>query len=468
MGKRSRTEKTEPTPVATEPATKDRKRLIPKKWTPVLVIVLLAAIGIESWFVYRWYQVQNLVSKAHEQIDRMDFLAAEETLAQASAIKPNDPRLILEFASLYRQAGKTREFESWIGSAEEAGANSDDIARQVLLMKAQGGFVKQDSEEFAQLLAIGEGSDRDAPQVYYALAKGFLASYQVREAEEAINSWLVWQPESVPARFLRGNIRYRYGQLEQAIADYRFVLEKAPDHAEANFLLGLLLNESGHIEEARDQFQKAVDLDGDSEEFKLELAFCVKQLGEDDLAKKLAQEILESDDAPRRAKSMELLAKLAIEAGNYAEARGLLEEAFRTAPANAELCHMMGTVLSMVDEPELAKRFMDEAQGFRDRHERIQDLTKQLIDEPDRDDLRLEVAELMFRDGLDESASMWLLTILKRNPNHVQSHMLLAAYYQRTGRPELAGYHRSQAESLNQASGGASTPTTPESPSQGG
>lgn len=427
---------------------KPRRRLISKQWTPVLVIVLVALIGIESFYVYRWFRVQSYVTQARESLAKMDYDAAEKSLVLAAAFKPNDPAIMLEFAAVNRIAERAREFDSWIENAQRAGADPEAVKKQVLLMRTQEGFVKKDTEEFQQLLALGEQSDNDAAQVYYSLAKGYFASYEVRLAEDAINSWLTWQPDSVPARFLRGNIRYRYGQVEQAIADYRFVIEQVPQHAEAHFLLGLLLNESGRMEEAREHFERAVELDSDSVEFKLELAFCVKQLGDDAKARELAEQIIASKDAPRRGKAMELLAKLAIEAEDYEQARQLLENAFRIAPANAELCHMMGTVLSLLDQPEQAQRFMAEAQGFRERHERTQDLIKQLIDEPARDDLRLEVAELMFRDGLDEAASMWLVTILRRTPDHLRSHQLLAAYYQRTGRSELAAAHRAKAEEL--------------------
>ena len=211
----------------------------------------------------------------------------------------------------------------------------------------------------------------------------------------------------------------------------------------------MLLNESGRIEEALTHFQRAVELDPDSTESKLELAYCNKQLGNDEMAGRLAEELRSCNDPPQRGKALELLAKLAIEAEQYVEARKLLEEAFRTAPGNAELCHMMGTVLSFAGETERARAFTEQAQGFRDRHDRIQEVTRQLIDEPERNDLRLEMAELLFRDGLEESASMWLITILKDDPDHLPSHRLLAAYYQRVGKADLANRHRQRANELS-------------------
>ncbi|MEZ6108109.1 MAG: tetratricopeptide repeat protein [Pirellulaceae bacterium] len=444
-------------PAGDSPSSSPRRGWLSKKWTPLIVVGLVLAIGVEAYWVYGWFRVQWLIDQAHERADLMDYPGAEQLLLQADALRPQSPNIYLELAALRRLTGNTREFESWIENAESAGASEEDVLREILLMRTQVGHIDSETEEFQKLLAVGELSDRYAAEVYYAMVKGYLASYQVLRAEDAVNSWLNWRPDSVQARFLRGNIRYRFGQIDQAITDYRFVLEHSPDNAEAHLLLGLLLNESGRVEEAYEHFDRSLELQPDSAETQLELAYCAKQLGYEERAKELAEALLKTDDPPRRAKAMELLAKLAIEGEEYERARELLEQAFRTAPPNGELCHMMGTVLSLTGDTERAQVFMDQAAGFRDRHDRIQDLTKQLIDEPDRDDLRLEVAELMFRDGQEEPGAMWLLTILKNNPDHLPSHRLLAAYYQRIGQPQVAAVHRKKAAELAEAADSTSS-----------
>ena len=72
-----------------------------------------------------------------------------------------------------------------------------------------------------------------------------------------------------------------------------------------------------------------------------------------------------------------------------------------------------------------------------------------LNSEPNNNDYRLEVATILIDQGEEEPAAMWLQTILNDDPNHLPSHQLLAGYYSKTGRFELARVHKERADILS-------------------
>ena len=53
---------------------------------------------------------------------------------------------------------------------------------------------------------------------------------------------------------------------------------------------------------------------------------------------------------------------------------------------------------------------------------------------------------LFFRFGEDKEGERWLFLALQADPTYRPAHEALAAYYQRTGRPELAENHRRLAQ----------------------
>jgi Tfp pilus assembly protein PilF len=67
-----------------------------------------------------------------------------------------------------------------------------------------------------------------------------------------------------------------------------------------------------------------------------------------------------------------------------------------------------------------------------------------LIREKDPDDptLRHELGCTYLRMGKKEQALHWFRTALEKNPAHRPTHESLAAYYEKDGRLDRAGYHR--------------------------
>ncbi len=68
-------------------------------------------------------------------------------------------------------------------------------------------------------------------------------------------------PRDVSAHFELGQLYALDDQLDEAIREYRTVIEIAPDHETAQFNLGLLYHRSGRVEQAIQTFQEVLRLD---------------------------------------------------------------------------------------------------------------------------------------------------------------------------------------------------------------
>ena len=81
-------------------------------------------------------------------------------------------------------------------------------------------------------------------------------------------------------------------------------------------------------------------------------------------------------------------------------------------------------------------------QHLRAQFDRATEITRRLISDPSNAELRCEAGAIMMDAGLKKEGADWLNTALKCDPNHSQTHELLASYYAEIGNHSLAGRHR--------------------------
>lgn len=76
---------------------------------------------------------------------------------------------------------------------------------------------------------------------------------------EVLKSMLAQNPRDSFARYGLAMEHANQGELEQAIVEYRALLEHNPDYAAAYFHGGQALEKIGRIEDAREMYQKGIE-----------------------------------------------------------------------------------------------------------------------------------------------------------------------------------------------------------------
>jgi Flp pilus assembly protein TadD len=72
---------------------------------------------------------------------------------------------------------------------------------------------------------------------------------------------------------------------------------------------------------------------------------------------------------------------------------------------------------------------------------RAAELARAISASPHDPELRREIGELFLRNGRETEGVRWLESALRARPDHAPTHKVLAAYYERIGRPDLARQH---------------------------
>ncbi|MFQ5960561.1 MAG: tetratricopeptide repeat protein [Candidatus Methylomirabilales bacterium] len=105
-----------------------------------------------------------------------------------------------------------------------------------------------------------------SPRTYSSPAEGqreeLLRSFQEQRARrrQELLKHLAKHPRDPEAHFELGQLYALDGHIEEAIREYRTVIEIAPDHETAYFNLGLVYHRSGHLEEAIQTFHEVLRL----------------------------------------------------------------------------------------------------------------------------------------------------------------------------------------------------------------
>ena len=127
---------------------------------------------------------------------------------------------------------------------------------------------------------------------------------------------------------------------------------------------------------------------------------------------------------------------------NLALAESLLRRAVARAPAEGIANHTLYRCLIQMGKTSDAEQCQARFQEAEKDIKKMAALMRQLKVEPDDPERRCQVAEIFLRHNQESEGERWLLTTLQIHPDHGPTHKLLADYYRRIGRNDLAQQHQ--------------------------
>jgi tetratricopeptide (TPR) repeat protein len=243
------------------------------------------------------------------------------------------------------------------------------------------------------------------------LLLGALTFHQCGMYADAETLWrvtLARNPASLMARNNLGNVLFKKGHNEEAIAQFRRILEINPDYAEAHDNLGTVFLTQGDWEEAVAQFRKAVEIKPDYAEAWLNLgtAFFTKGYLEEAIAQ--YRKALEA--APYYAEARNNLGKALFKAGEPQEAIAQFRKAVKIEPGNSDARYNLGSALF--------------ATG--DREEAIAQYREAVKIKPDFAEARNNLGIALFAKGEMEEAIAQFRKAVEIKPDYTQARNNLA------------------------------------------
>jgi tetratricopeptide (TPR) repeat protein len=367
---------------------------------------------------------------------RDDAAAARGHLARCLEAWPQSSEAHFLAARAARRCEDLEAARGHLAAAERFGRAPADVEAERLLLRAQSG-------EFAEvgptlLRLVNEGHPQSA-EILSFLVPMYVADFRIADAGTLTARWVEAAPDSVRAWTYRADALERLRRKDETGAALRRLLELAPDDRRARAsLVRVLLEIRQNIDEAAGHAEWLTATDPADTTAQVQLAACRQEQGRGDEAAAILDRVIA---ATGDAQALHHRGRLEMNRGRPTAALPFLRRAADRAP-DTDVLYSLFLCTKQVGTPEEARAAEERWRQFESDWKRIKELGKAISAAPQNPDLRREMGELFLRYGKDVEGVRWLDSALRINPDHEATHKALAAYYERTGRPDLARPHR--------------------------
>jgi Putative Zn-dependent protease, contains TPR repeats len=309
-------------------------------------------------------------------------------------------------------------------------------------MKAESGQIKQVEGRLAELLQA-EVSDETGEEIYEAMARGYLSTFQITDATQCLEFWSQWQRDNVLPRLWMGDMWRQLNNSTRAADEYRKVLEIDPHHSEARIKLAQILLEKLKLEEAEPLLVGVLAEQPESPDALLGLADIRRRQGSLKEAQSLVHDALVLDLRPNQvAAALATLGQVAVEDRQYVRAAQLLDQS-NSLNSNLPATHLaLAASLRALGQEDLAALHRAAASRIQEQATRMVTVIQRTLAEPDNPDPRCEAGLILMEQGLWQPGAEWLKTALALDPGHPGANEGLARYYEMIGDSSAAARHR--------------------------
>jgi len=298
-------------------------------------------------------KVERKLGAAKEHLEKADFAAAEIEFKNLLALEPGNPKALKGLGLIWVRQGATFEGARILSEAKNKLPKDDEVGVNLALAFLDLGFVADSRKELLEVL------DRTPAQgeALMLLAETSLTPEAMTECEERITRANASDQASV--LLASALIELRRGQIDAGTRTVERVLEIAPDFPRALALQATLFRMIKLPEQALAPMKKASDLAG-------------PRSSERDNYAKLLMELVRPDDAlallteatrlaPDYLPHWRLLAMIAIDAGNDAEAATNLSKVLAKSPLDIEAGLLQAQLWIRGNEPAKAVELLEKA-----------------------------------------------------------------------------------------------------------
>jgi tetratricopeptide (TPR) repeat protein len=402
----------------------------------------LGLAGAQVWASYHF-------RAARTALDRYHPAEAGDHLEACLKVWPNDPDVLFLAARAARRSGLFDVADDFLDRCQEQRGRDDDVVLEKALLTAERGNV---DDVFKFCKSRVEADDPATPLILEAVARGCLRAdtYRLVEADWALKTWLGREPDNPMALLLRGRLDHEHYADTAAAAAFRRTLEIDPELDEARDRLTLLLLEIVQPKEAQPHLEYLRRRRPADAGLAVRLAQCHDLLGHQDEAARLLDEVLTSH--PDYTPALAARGKLALDAGQYAEAEGWLRRAHERTPGDATLLSQLQKCLFQLGQNDKAQALQPQLTQARADLERLDKLVAQDIQkDPNNADAHYEAGTILLRIGAPDKGVRFLENATRINPRHVKAHEALADFYQRNGEALKAVKHQRLAREAAEA-----------------
>jgi tetratricopeptide (TPR) repeat protein len=404
-----------------------------------LSVALLAVIGtggcIAGWHIYAWHHYQA----AQQALEQRDFALARAHFASCLQVWPNSAEVHFLEARTARRASSYDDAEQHLRECQRLGWPVEEIRLERDLIRVQRGNLAAAQD---QLLQFAEHGHPDALLILEALCRGYMKTYRLPQASGCLELWLERRPDDVQALLWRAEVAELRSSPQQALADYRRVVDLEPDRDGARLHLAELLTTEHQPAEAVRHLEYLRQKESNNAAVLLGLARCQRLLGQPAEAGKLLDALLAM--FPDDVAALGERGKLCMDMGQYAEAERWLQKAVHVAPYDRDTTYALYLCLQQGGKAKQAEVYHAKLQEIESQLARLRELTRRIAETPHDAALRHEAGMIFLQSGQAKEGLRWLYSALQEEPRYRPTHQALGDYYESIGDKGQAAWHRQQ------------------------
>lgn len=409
-------------------------------------------------------------------LDRRDLEAAEAVLPRLMEWKSAVGAAEVEFLSarLARKQGNLQEANRRLETAEVLGADRERIRRERMLMRAQGGDIREFEQELGQLLIDPRG---DAREICEAYANGLLTNFRLAEIGKILELWQADYPDDPMPWLIRGRLEEHSNRWKEAGECYQNALGLNPKFLPAIYGLARIAVGRNQFADAGVFYQRCIDASrAECVPALVGLAFVKRSQQQYGPARALLERAgaataeqcrlsFRSVGEPAEFAPLQPIAELAhleLAEGHFERVIELLSPALEAYPQQHGLRNTLATAYRAIGKIDEAKVQLQLSEDARRETAGLDALRDQLGQRPEDTTLRREIGRIMLQHLSAEQGLIWLHGALYFDPRSQETHRILAEYYEQQARRNPA--FQGLAERHRQLAGPAETLSAPSSP----
>ena len=380
-------------------------------------------------------KILQWLAGAHLRKGEIDL--AQETLAKAAELAPDDAAVHLRLANLMKRRKMDdaaikqldkfleRKFDPRVAMQlfqwqmeQQHYDQAEQLARTLAEKqpdKGTGvylqGLVAQGRKDWQKSITLFEQALKKQPKALEPLqgiVNSYLALKQPLKAQQRLEKLLRQFPDHYPAQYLLGELLWRQDKKKEAVIAWQQAMTMKPNWPLPYQRLARVYLENGEVGKAVDLYRKALEADPENQQRYLDLALLLQRLGKIDEAISVYQRALEKfpeslvlknnlasllldhqyDEAglakanglaealenSRNPAFLDTLAWLRYRQGRYDEAKGYMEKALTTANNQPVLFYHQARILAKLNDMKQACASLDKAIELNPRYKQIEEV----------------------------------------------------------------------------------------------
>jgi tetratricopeptide (TPR) repeat protein len=372
-----------------------------------------------------YYATTYPLSEAKANLSNHKLEIAQEWITFAQQI-PFVKKSEIHFmtARLERRKGNYRQMSKYLDLAQDAGYDTEMIARERILASAQTADLDKARPQLSRLLEDPRGDEREICEAYVI---GFI---QFRLFDSAIQLLLAWQkdfPSDARPHYLEGIIHNQSDENKKAEQSFLNALKVDPKYYAAAMDIAEVLLVLKNTERALKYLKLAEEDPLLLIDSYVAQAHCYRMLGQTDKAEQILRIVLQKK--PRHYAASNELGRILVVDRRYAEAIPLLQPIVDNDALLTDPRQSLAMALRGEGRLEEAQVHFDTVENIKNNLATANQIAENISPGPDSIDDRLTIAQLFWSYGSEQDAMVWMRTAYHLNSKYLPTLEFMLKYY---------------------------------------